>query len=370
KLPHGHALPRPLGHLGHGHVSGAVQHNVRALDSPSRAPAASAPPAHPAADAAAPTPPEPAQHTGAAGTPASAPGTPPATPEPAPPNPGAQPVDGGAVPAWPDQQPGGGGGAVVAGAADGGGAIGAGGTPAGVAELVNSPRLSAPPDVRTFLTSGGADPRMVSVLDSALANHTIGLGPVTALSDPVHAQALSIVSVDGQPVGPGNFAARDLVTEIAALDPSLRPAQIGTPWPIHSPGFFSDPTQQGQLHLAFVSSSEPEPVSEAAPVEAAGTPTPAAAPVEAAGTPTPAAAPSPPPATSGSDYVNPLPASAHIGRTDMGVDANMNPGDPIVAPGNSRVLGITPNWYGGQPYVALQLLDGPMKGHNYYLAEQ
>src|SRR5581483_10105956 len=78
----------------------------------------------------------------------------------------------------------------------------------------------------------------------------------------------------------------------------------------------------------------------------------------------------PAPSAPAGQYVNPLPASARIGRTDMGVDANMNPGDPIVAPGTSRVLGITPNWYRGQPYVALQLLDGPMKGHNYYLAEQ
>jgi cell wall-associated NlpC family hydrolase len=71
------------------------------------------------------------------------------------------------------------------------------------------------------------------------------------LSSPVHAQAVDIVSVDGQPVGPNNFAARDLVTEIAALDPSVRPDEIGTPWPIQSPGFFSDPSSAASLHLAF-----------------------------------------------------------------------------------------------------------------------
>jgi cell wall-associated NlpC family hydrolase len=52
-------------------------------------------------------------------------------------------------------------------------------------------------------------------------------------------------------VGPNNFAARDLVTEIAAMDPSVRPDEIGTPWPIQSAGFFSDPSSQGSLHLAF-----------------------------------------------------------------------------------------------------------------------
>jgi hypothetical protein len=41
------------------------------------------------------------------------------------------------------------------------------------------------------------------------------------------------------------------VTEIAALDPGVRPDEIGTPWPIQSPGFFSDAGSQGCLHLAF-----------------------------------------------------------------------------------------------------------------------
>ena len=664
KLPHGSAaLRNPLGHAGHGHVSGSLQRELRGLQhagspahaagggsaaspAPSAAPTSTASPTptdsspsagSPAASASAPStaspapasapaaatpaPPGPAahgasaaavwpnQHGGGAGTAANAPvvgaGTAPATPEPAspapepaPPNPGAQPIDGGAVPVWPDQQGGGGG---VGGAALGGAAVGAGGAPGGLAALLDSPRLSAPANVRTFLTSGGADPRMVSVLDSALANHTIGLGPVEAVSDPVHVQAVDIVSVDGQPVGPGNLGARDLVTEIAALDPSVRPSEIGTPWPIHSPGFFSDAGVGNRLHLAFEmpgtdsplaglgtpaasgvaspapgqvaypalaggqvaypppaggqaaalpgpaeapavgalgTSPAPEPavplssvapapiaastqgsganaalayaramigklpesagsnlgpqldrfeaqfgyhgapwcgifaghvleaaglkpphsvaavasildlarngdppflkgilpVSEARPgdlvtfggtehvavvtkVDAAGVhtiagntsqsnvsettyspssvtgvvrpdyeagtpgsipgvwdysgaqPPSAAATLDAAGTAPSGTAADPPPASSGA-YVNPLPAAAHIGRTDMGVDANMNPGDPIVAPGNSRVLGITPNWYRGQPYVALQLLDGPMKGHNYYLAEQ
>jgi cell wall-associated NlpC family hydrolase len=95
------------------------------------------------------------------------------------------------------------------------------------------------------------DPRVVAVLGSVLAHHAVGVAGVVSESVPVHVQALDIVSVDGQPVGPENFAARDLVTEIAALDPSVRPDEIGTPWPIQSPGFFSDAGSQGSLHLAF-----------------------------------------------------------------------------------------------------------------------
>jgi cell wall-associated NlpC family hydrolase len=92
---------------------------------------------------------------------------------------------------------------------------------------------------------------MVSMLGSVLAHHQVGIASVVSASSPVHVQAIDIVSVDGQPVGPENFAARDLVTEIAAMSPGVRPDEIGTPWPIQSPGFFSDQTSQGSLHLAF-----------------------------------------------------------------------------------------------------------------------
>ena len=157
-----------------------------------------------------------------------------------------------------------GGGAVVGSAAAASSAVGAGGSAGALASLLDSPRLSAAPNVRTFLASGGVDPRMVSVLDSALANHTIGLGQVEAVSDPVHVQAVDIVSVDGQPVGPNNFGARDLVTEIAALDPSQRPDEIGTPWPIHSQGFFSDAGAANRLHLAFEMPGTDTPAAGAA----------------------------------------------------------------------------------------------------------
>ena len=105
---------------------------------------------------------------------------------------------------------------------------------------------------------------------SALAHHTITLGTVAQITDPVHAQAIDIIAVDGQAIGPTNFAARDLITEIAALDPSTRPSEITTPWPIEAQGFFTDPQHPAQLHLAFTSPSDYQP-----------TPTPAAAPAPA-----------------------------------------------------------------------------------------
>jgi hypothetical protein len=68
-------------------------------------------------------------------------------------------------------------------------------------------------------------------------------------------------------------------------------------------------------------------------------------------------------------YVNPLSGFAK-GRTDQGVDASAAPGTPIKALGNARVLGVSPNWYKGQPYVSYELLDGPERGKVVFVAEQ
>ncbi len=146
--------------------------------------------------------------------------------------------------------------------------------PVGVSGLLEAPGLQASAQVRALLASGGVDPRVVSVLDSVLAHHSVGVADVVSSSSPVHVQALDIVSVDGQPVGPDNFAARDLVTEIAAMDSSVRPDEIGTPWPIQSPGFFSDPSSQGSLHLAFEMPGT-NAAEQAAGIPAAGAPAPA-----------------------------------------------------------------------------------------------
>ena len=160
----------------------------------------------------------------------------------------------------------------------------------GVSGLLDAPGLQASAQARAFLASGGVDPRVVSVLDSVLAHHSVGVADVVSSSAPVHVQVLDIVSVDGQPVGPENFAARDLVTEIAALGPGVRPDEIGTPWPIQSPGFFSDQSSQASLHLAFEMPGTNAGVAEqAAAVPGAAVPGANVVP-GAAGAPVPGAA--------------------------------------------------------------------------------
>jgi hypothetical protein len=70
-------------------------------------------------------------------------------------------------------------------------------------------------------------------------------------------------------------------------------------------------------------------------------------------------------------YSNPFTGDQpYIGRTDMGVDACLTPGDPIRAVGNGVVVGIMHDWFQGQPYIWYRLTSGPYAGRYVYVAEQ
>ena len=223
---------------------------------------------------------------------------------------------GGVVEAAGSSAPGAGagaGGVVTAGA--GAAAPGGGASTAAIAQLLSSPRLAMPAAAKTLFASGTVDPRLVSVLENAVGHHTIVLGDMESVVDPVHAQAIDIVSVDGQPVGPANVGARDLITEIAALDPSMRPSEIGTPWPIQSSGFFTDPQHPNRLHLAFVSQADYQP--------------PAAGGAAAAGAAAGGAAPG---AVPGVAQVGPAPATPAAAGAAQAADAALAapPPQPVV----------------------------------------
>jgi hypothetical protein len=72
-------------------------------------------------------------------------------------------------------------------------------------------------------------------------------------------------------------------------------------------------------------------------------------------------------ALTGGGYVNPVPG-ASTGRVDQGVDYRLG-SQGFVAPGNSQIVytGAGGGW--GNEYVAGKLLDGPLKGMVWYIAE-
>lgn len=71
-------------------------------------------------------------------------------------------------------------------------------------------------------------------------------------------------------------------------------------------------------------------------------------------------------------YRNPFSAArtVTVGRTDMGVDVCLTPGDPILALGDGIVAGIARRWFKGQPYLWYELTSGPDAGRYVYVAEQ
>ena len=115
-----------------------------------------------------------------------------------------------------------------------------------------------------------------------------------SVSNHFEGRGIDIARVDGEIVNSGSTAARELATEIAALTGDLRPTEVGTPFSIGAPGFFTDGAHQDHLHVAFdgeppAGFTPPAPAAPAAPVAAvaaapvAGQPVAAAAAAEPAG---------------------------------------------------------------------------------------
>jgi hypothetical protein len=101
----------------------------------------------------------------------------------------------------------------------------------------------------------------------SVSNHFVGRG-------------LDIASVDGEIVRANSIKSRELAEHLTDLPDSIKPTEVGTPWPIDAPGFFTDGAHQDHLHIAF---DDPPPADFVAP--AAAPPAPAAAPAAAAAVP-------------------------------------------------------------------------------------
>jgi hypothetical protein len=223
---------------------------------------------------------------------------------------------------------------------------GTGGKPTAEAlALLENPKVkfldaAGPKDIR----SGRIDPRAIEILTRLAKDHRITLSALASnhekfsagggISNHWYGRGVDVAGVDGQAVNGGNAAARAIAESLIKLPESIRPTEVGSPWQIGAPGFFSDAAHQNHIHIAFddavtkdwrppPGSAAPEPTSNDAGVFAAVGPkgaTPRSAP-EPAPAPASAAAMDPPVPSDPTDGADSTPDPPE-GPDDGGADAS------------------------------------------------
>ncbi|MEA2149945.1 MAG: hypothetical protein QOD69_1775 [Solirubrobacteraceae bacterium] len=117
------------------------------------------------------------------------------------------------------------------------------------------------------IRAGRIDPRIVAVLTKLSEAHTITVSAMCSdhpkftsggsVSNHYFGRGADIAAIDGRPIGPANATAREVASSLAAFDPSYRPDEIGTPWAIPGPGYFTDAASQDKIHVAFKQPIDP-----------------------------------------------------------------------------------------------------------------
>ena len=129
------------------------------------------------------------------------------------------------------------------------------------AALLKNKNLEFDSDGIADLKAGKIDPRVVAALTKLSSEHKLKISCMCSdhskftaggsISNHAMGRGLDIASVDGEIVNPGSAASRELASELSQLPEEYRPDEIGSPWPISGPGYFTDAGHQDHLHLGF-----------------------------------------------------------------------------------------------------------------------
>ena len=171
--------------------------------------------------------------------------------------------------------------------------------------LLNNPKVHFDETGIADLKAGKLDPRVIASLTALSEEHEITVTCMCSdhakmsasgnVSNHAYGRGVDIGTIDGEIVRPNSPAARELSAALAELPPEIRPNEIGTPFAINQPGFFTDGAHQDHIHYAW---KDPITPDWKPPAGLAATPPPAASPeAVAAGTappPAPGAPPAPP----------------------------------------------------------------------------
>ena len=149
------------------------------------------------------------------------------------------------------------------------------------------------------IKDGRIDPRIVGVLTKLSQEHKIVVSCMCSdhskfttggsVSNHAFGRGLDIASIDGEIVSPGSALAREVASELSEFDPALRPDEIGSPFAINGPGYFTDAAHSNHIHVGFKTEITPD---FKLPADVSATAAPAAPAVAApvAGAPAAAAA--------------------------------------------------------------------------------
>ncbi len=195
------------------------------------------------------------------------------------------------------------------------GAEGTGGKPDPEAlALLKNKNIVLDADGIKDIKAGRIDPRVVGVLTKLGQEHKITVSCMCSdhpkltsggsVSNHHFGRGMDIASIDGEVVGPGSPLAREVASELSSLDPKIRPNEIGSPFAISGPGYFTDAAHQNHLHIGFKEPIKPgfklpsgltvdDPPEAAAPAASAAAvaPAPVVAPVTPVAPVAPVAAP-------------------------------------------------------------------------------
>ena len=186
------------------------------------------------------------------------------------------------------------------GMAGGGGAVSA-----EARAVLDNPRITLDGNGKADFEQGKMDPRVAAAILKIAEKHEITITSTTSdhpefssggsRSNHWFGRGIDIGTVDGELVRPNSPASRKVAEALAELDPSIRPTEVGTPWAIAAPGFFTDAGHQDHIHFAYdepITGDWKSPLAPASPASAAAvTPQPAAPAAPAPPVPAPSAAP-------------------------------------------------------------------------------
>ena len=111
------------------------------------------------------------------------------------------------------------------------------------------------------IKAGRIDPRIVAVLTKLSHEHKIVVSCMCSdhsrmtaggsVSNHTFGRGLDIASIDGEIVSPSSALAREVASELSQFDSSIRPSEIGSPFQINGPAYFTDAAHSNHIHVGF-----------------------------------------------------------------------------------------------------------------------